>query len=544
MTGWIGRVLALAAAALLLHLVLIQPNHPYAMTPRALLLFPLELPAILLAIVALPAAGILSRGSRAALVGALVALVILKIADFGMFSALNRGFNPITDLHLVRSGWSLASDAVGFGLAGFGLLAGLGAVLALAAAIWWALAQWSQVAAGRRARAACAAGAALAAVVVVADAGAAMGKWRLPLEPPGAAFTARVAAERVELYRDTIADLAAFGELARTDPFASADGIFSRLDGRDVLIIFVESYGRSSFDSPTYAPTHLATLSRAQARLDAAGLAMRTGWVTSPVSGGQSWLAHATLASGLETGNQTRYAAMLQSQRRTLFHLAQDAGYHTAAIMPGITLAWPEGRRLGFETVLAAGDLGYGGRPFNWVTMPDQYTLSAFGARIPSDDRPVFAMVALISSHAPWVPVPELVAWEAIGDGAIFDRWADSGDPPEVVWRDRDRIRDQYRRAIDYSLGTVMDFAARQGDDGPLLIILGDHQPAGFVAQIESRDVPVHFVGPPEVLAKVEDWGWTPGLAPGPATPVWPMQDFRDRFIRAFSAPPPGGGDS
>ena len=58
--------------------------------------------------------------------------------------------------------------------------------------------------------------------------------------------------------------------------------------------------------------------------------------------GGQSWLAHASLLSGLRIDNQGRYRALLASPRRTLLHLAQAAGWRTAAVMPAITLAWPE----------------------------------------------------------------------------------------------------------------------------------------------------------------------------------------------------------
>jgi hypothetical protein len=102
--------------------------------------------------------------------------------------------------------------------------------------------------------------------------------------------------------------------------------------------------------------------------------------------------------------------------------------------MPQITLDWPESARMGFETVLAAGDLGYAGLPFNWVTMPDQFTFAALDRllRTASDDRPLFAQLALGSSHAPWVPVPDLVPWEEIGDGTIFNAMALSGDPPDV----------------------------------------------------------------------------------------------------------------
>jgi hypothetical protein len=147
-------------------------------------------------------------------------------------------------------------------------------------------------------------------------------------------------------------------------------------------------------------------------------------------------------------------ARSLASGRQTLFHIAADAGFHTAAVMPQITLDWPEATLMGFETVLAAADLGYAGLPFNWVTMPDQFTFAALDRllRDGGDKRPLFAQVATGSSHAPWVPVPEIVDWDAIGDGRIFNEMAAAGDPPDVVWRDRDRVRDQYRQAIDYAL--------------------------------------------------------------------------------------------
>ena len=39
----------------------------------------------------------------------------------------------------------------------------------------------------------------------------------------------------------------------------------------------------------------------------------------------------------------------LSSPRRTLLHLAQDAGWQTAAVMPAITLAWPEAQYFGYD---------------------------------------------------------------------------------------------------------------------------------------------------------------------------------------------------
>jgi hypothetical protein len=148
------------------------------------------------------------------------------------------------------------------------------------------------------------------------------------------------------------------------------------------------------------------------------------------------------------------------------------------------------------------------------------------------------AQVALVSSHAPWVPVPDMIDWDALGDGSIFGPQAARGDPPEVVWRDRDRVRDQYRRAIDYTLTAVLDYAARQ-DVPALMVVLGDHQSAPMISQSDSFDVPVHLIGPPDVLAHFDAWGWTPGLVPDADLTPWPMDAFRDRFLGALSSGAP-----
>jgi hypothetical protein len=544
-------ILSLMLAAVVLHLVLIQPNHPAAMTPGALLLFPLELPVILLGMIALRPGTVVARAVRMVLVAALMLLVVQKSADLGTFTAFNRAFNPVIDLHLVSAAWNLGSGAIGTAMAALVVAGGLLALIALGLALWWALGRWQRVAPTGGWQAGTGAAAALAAAVAVAEIGQAMRAWALPASPPGAAFTARVAVERIGTYRTALMELAAFRRAAESDPFDGQPGLMAALDGRDVLIIYVESYGRASFDNPLYAPTHTATLRAAEAEIGEAGLAMRSGWMTAPMSGGQSWLAHGTVASGLTTSDQVRYAAMLGSARRTIFHLAAQAGYRTAAVMPAITMPWPEADLLGFDTVLAAADLGYRGQPFNWVTMPDQFTLARYAELLPASEAPLFAQIALISSHAPWVPVPEMVDWDAVGDGTIFDQWALSGDPPDVVWRDRDRVRNQYRQSVNYALQAALGYAARRGAldgaEAPLMIILGDHQSAGFIAQSDSLDVPVHLIGPPEVLDLFEGWGWTAGLIPAGDLPAWPMAAFRDAVLRATSpglSDVSGGGSS
>jgi hypothetical protein len=530
--------LPLGLAGLVLYLVLVQPNHPAAMTWGALAAVPLEWPAVLLALLALGPGGA-GAVFRIVLVGLLLLIAALKTADYAMFTALSRGFNPVSDLALVDAGVRLLSGAIGPLRTALTAIGALVLVVGLAAALWWATGVWARLAPGHRGMRGLAAFVALlSAGFATAEVGARMGRWELPVALPATAFTARVGVERLELVRRTLADLRRFEEAAARDPFARVDGLLNAID-RDVIVVFVESYGRTSLDTPFFADLHRDTLADAEAALTDHGLSIASGLLRSPTRGGQSWLAHATFANGLWVDGQSRYGAILASERLTLFHLASDAGFHTAAVMPQITLDWPESAGMGFETILAAADLGYAGRSFNWVTMPDQFTFAALDRLLferRPDDRRYFVQVATGSSHAPWVPVPALVDWESLGDGRIFDAMAAEGDPPEVVWRDRDRVREQYRLAIDYALKTAFAYAARHAANPPLMIVLGDHQAAGFVALDERPDVPLHVIGPEHLVRRAAaDWGLTPGAVPAPSAQAVPMDRMRDRILRTYS---------
>lgn len=521
-------------AALVLHLVLIQPNHPAALAWDALLLFPLELPAILLALLALGQSR-LSTVFRLALVTVLTVIATLKAADFAMFTALNRGFNLVSDLPLILSLHQLTVGS-------FGALAAIGAVLAsalavivLAVALWWATTTWARLARPVPVAAMAGVAALFFSGVVVAEIGVVLRAWKLPFNPPGAAFTARVAVERYASVRDTLEELRRFHAAAREDRFAGQPGLFDLVD-RDVFVIFVESYGRTSFDTPFYADAHLETLIAAETPLADSGYAMASTFLAAPTQGGQSWLSHASFANGLWVDNQTSYRAVLTSDRQTLFHLASRAGFHTAAVMPQITMAWPEAQTMGFETILAADDLGYQGKPFNWITMPDQFTYAAMDRLLGDTEEPLFVQVATGSSHAPWVPVPTLLDWDALGDGAVFNPVVEASDTPKVVWKDRDRVRDQYKAAVNYALQAVFAYAKLHAAEAPLFFVIGDHQAAKFVALDERRHVPMHVIGPDHLVRLVADDSFGPGLIPPDLKDPRPMSEMRAHLLEALSS--------
>lgn len=312
------------------------------------------------------------------------------------------------------------------------------------------------------------------------------------------------------------------------------------LANRDVILGFIESYGVSTITDERYRPVISKRLDTMARELSAAGLTVATGRLQSPVQGGQSWLGHLSVLSGQWVHNQLAYETLLSSGYSTLIDDFRSTGHRTVAVMPAITQVWPEGRLLRYDQIYDHDDLGYQGPPFNWVTMPDQYTWKRFQALREQQPQPLFAELALISSHAPWVPIlPVLDDWNAIGDGSVFQRWEGAGEAPVSLWRDPDRVREHFAQAIAYALTTAGDFAVRYVKEDTLLILLGDHQPAPLITGNDaSRDVIVHIISADPALVAPFLNGALPGFQSG----TWPdlqtdgalMSQFRPFLHRHF----------
>ena len=525
-------------ALVVVWVVLVAPIKPWLLTPDSFVRLPLEGLVLVGLVLALPA-----RARRIVpwLVGpALGVLMLVKVFDLGFFIAFDRPFNPVED-------WSYLTIGVGtvrttFGNRDADLAVAVAAVIGVAALLVPALAvrQLTGVAARHR-------GHSLRALGLLTAIWALCWVFGVEVSGAGVASTsaAHLAVNEVQAVQADLRDQARFDVLIRRpDPYGdvSRNRLLKGLRGKDVLLVFVESYGKMAVQGTSFSPGVDDVVNTGTQQLQAHGFSSRSGWLTSPTFGGGSWLAHSTLQSGLWVNSPSRYSTLIKSRRFTLAAAFRRAGWRTVADVPATHVAWPEGRSFyHFEESLVEGrwevareprdrkSLGYRGPGFGFSPLPDQYALEGLEQlELATRQRPaIYSEIDLTSSHEPWTRIPPLISWDNLGDGSVFNH----------VPIDRAGLTDTrqgYATSIKYALRALYSFIERYGNKNTVLIVLGDHQPSRVIEQA-NHEVPISVIAhDPKVTDRLSSWGWTPGMLPSSTAPVWLMSAFRNRFLNAF----------
>jgi len=531
------RLLAAVLGVLLLALMFVPARDPltHSLTiewhPSAELVFFLFVVAV--ATVARPQI-VAARSTARVLAVLVVAMALLNLVDAATPTLLGRDLNLYWDLAHLPSLFGLAGAASGsWRMAGaIGVFAG--AIFLLIAGTAWIWRQVLSVLADRRI--------ALAFAVllgVVLDVTAFMPAEERPL----------ATGLGLDIIRQSVAFVRGWrAPSGNGEPYAAAlaapappHSDLAGLKGRDVYLIYLESYGTTVFDTPEFRAGLSEALSQFETSLRGAGYTIASNRLVSPTFGGGSWLAHATLASGVRLDDPVLNTLLLDSGRKLLPAYFKEAGWRTIDIAPGIktpsaraTVAW------GFDREIFASELDYKGPSFGWFAIPDQFTLdraatirSALGPALP-----VFTQLVLVSSHIPFAPVPPYLA-----------DWGDSGtfaSVPATVMEEVRRQPDWTRLAPDYLNSLRYDFAVlagwlthRIGGDG-LVILLGDHQPPAIVGGQPQPPwtVPIHVLSrDPELITPFVAEGYVSGLFPTQASPHPGMETFLARFLAAFDRP-------
>jgi phosphatidylglycerophosphate synthase len=526
-------------ALLLVWAELVAPDHPRDLTLGAFARIPLEGVAFVVLAVVLPA---VSRMRPAWFLGpGLGLLVVLKLLNLGFFVSFDRPFDPGQDWKLAGIGIETLRLSYGRTDATLATVAVVVLVLTVLVVTTLAVRRLTRVAARHRDWSLRAAAALGFAAVLGWFAGA----------PVASISAAGLALREIRAVRTDIRDPAVFARAIRQDRFAATPGsrLLRGLRGKDVIVAFVESYGKVAVQGSSFAPQVDAALDAGTQRLRSAGFAARSGFLTSATFGGISWLGHSTLQSGLWVNSQRRYDQLVKTKRLTLSLAFKRAGWRTVDDVPSNDRAWPEGSSFyRYDKVYDRLDVGYHGPTFTYASMPDQYVLAALQRLelTKRPRRPLFAEIDLVSSHTPWTRIPQLIDWSAVGDGSIYKSLPAGTLSKEALWSNRTRVREAYAQSIEYTLNALVSFVQHYGRKNLVLVLLGDHQPATVITgQEPSHDVPISIVAhDPKVLQRIGDWGWQPGLRPDPRAPVWPMSAFRDRFLRAFGSTPTAGGST
>ena len=534
--GPVRRGLAVAVtvvAVVFVWAALVVPDQTIVFPVRAFVRLPLEILVVIALGAVLPA---VPRRVVAVLAGVLLGvLVFVRVLDVGFITAFARPFDPVSDSAYVGIGIETLRDAIGRASANIAVIAIAALVVALLLIPALALLRVTRTAHEHRAWA-------LGSV-------AALGVVWVVLRVAGApAASTGASALVVRELQSVQSGLRAHDILAREIPrdrfqHTPPNRLLTALRGKDVLLLFVESYGRVAVQNSSFSPAIDRVLDHATTQLQADGFSARSGYLSSSTFGGLSWLAHITTQSGIRIGTQRGYNQLAKSNRLTLAGAFKRAGWRTVSEDPANKRHWKEGTSYyHYDQIYDRRNVGYHGPAFGLPPMPDQYVLHALQHLELAKPRrkPVFAEVDLISSHAPWTKIPRLIPWTNIGDGSIFHHTPLAQSTTATLFGDQTRARDAYGKSIQYTINTITGFIRRYATHNTLVILLGDHQPATTVSgQHANHDVPITIIAhDPTITRHITNWHWTNGLNPTPTAPVWPMQTFRDRFLTAFGSTP------
>jgi len=530
--------LATALAVVLVWAALVSPDRPHDLTATTFLRIPIEGVVLLAAALVLPGRARRFVGLTAGV--ALAVLALARILDIGFISVLDRQFNPVTDMGSLTPAVGVLIDSIGRTRAIL-LTVGVVALVAVAVvAVAVSTMRVTRVAVRHRRETA----QAVIALGVAWSLCATLGVTTASGAPAAATSAARAASDEVHLVDVGMREQHTFNtQLAAVDRFALTPGsaLLTSLRGEDVLLVFIESYGQVAVQGSSFSPPIDALLKSGTKSLAAAGFSTRSAFLTSPTFGGGSWFAHSTTESGLWVDNEARYEQLAASNRFTLSQAFKKAGWRTVFDLPATAGPWPLGQRLyHYDKFYGATDVGYTGPRFSFARIPDQYTLQALNQReLDAKNRqPIFAEVVLDSSHAPWTPLPHMVPWQDLGNGAIFGPMTyNAASVPSVLGSPK-KARAAYGQSIQYTLTALISYLQRSDDRHLVVIALGDHQPATLVSgENATHNVPVTiFARDQSVIDRIASWGWQDGMLPRPDAPVWQMDSFRDRFLTTFGA--------
>ncbi|HEU0194622.1 MAG TPA: CDP-alcohol phosphatidyltransferase family protein, partial [Gaiellales bacterium] len=465
-----------AGAGLVVWVALVLPDRLDRVTPAALVRIPIEGVVLVGVGLLLP-----HRPRRWLAMAAGIAfglIVIVKMLNMGFNQELDRPFDPILDWGNLGPAVGVVRDSIGSTATDVALvLLGIGLALLITVVALSTVRVSTLTAAHRRVSAR-----AVAVLAALWALSAALSLDIVPGAPVASTSAAGLVVSQVHQAEAALQDQRRFETAIHApDPYAGipASDLLTGLRGKDVILVFVESYGQVAVHGSTFAPGVDAVLRQGNTALARAGYSARSAYLNSPTFGGISWLAHSTVQSGLWVNNQQRFDQLMGTNRFTLTGAFAKAGWRTVSDIPSDDEPWQAGKTFyHFDKLYNRLNVGYHGPVFSYAAVPDQYTYAAFQRNeLGAGHRPVMAEIDTVSSHIPWTPLPRMVPWDRLGNGSIYDPMPGQGLSPSVAWRNEDTVRKLYGESIQYSMRALVSWVTHMNDRNLVLVLMGDHQP-------------------------------------------------------------------
>ncbi len=285
-----------------------------------------------------------------------------------------------------------------------------------------------------------------------------------------------------------------------------------------ILVFVVESYGQILFEDAKYSE-FAKFIEESETLLLKHGYSSRTMVYDSPVFGGSSWLANATILCRLQVPTEKMYFSLFKTETRCMPRQFGEAGYETIFAGSNTTKIPKDYAALfPFDTFYTRETFDYEGPRMSWSYMPDQYVIDTIERQVlrkPSE-QPRFVYYKLSSSHHPWATIPGYIEdWNEVGNGTIYNKLP-SVRYPDNAFLGGKHYNEGYYDSIEYSMRTVIGYLSQLPEDREVLaVILGDHQPRRPVATMDEDPwtIPLHVISRDgDLLQKFSESGFAAGL--------------------------------
>ncbi len=313
--------------------------------------------------------------------------------------------------------------------------------------------------------------------------------------------------------------------------------VLPALAGRDLTVMFLETYGAVLYDQPESFNAVQATRQQLEESILASGRHVVSAFYKSPTIGGASDLAHMSLLAGMDLTDSRKHDVLLTTDRPTLIDLFRREGYETFGVYHSVGWDWTERSYYNYDVYLSGPDLNYQGPAFGFWKIPDQFAAAKVDVLFPRTDdaKPRFKFFPTISTHFPFHQVPPYQSdWSKLLGPQPYDPiQAAKAQAEPVNW---DNMKPDYLRSINYAHTWLAGYFKQPEPRESVYVMIGDHQPTGSVSrQATPWDVPVFLVSKDNrLLDRFRAMGFTNGMTPKRREPLGGMHDLTGVLLNGF----------